>query len=115
MLTKGPAESCPANENVSVTIHGDVLTFTNAAVRNYAMGFAPQPDGNFTNSHVEIGGDIVSIRGRIEGGVLDANVTHPRASIPGSLKRSSAAGYRSQRIAALMTIAKGDQECPRGA
>jgi hypothetical protein len=55
VLTKGPAESCPAEESVSVTIHDGVLTFTNSALQNYAIGFDPHPDGTFTETHVDIG------------------------------------------------------------
>ena len=77
VLTKGPAGSCPAEESVSVTIHGDVLAFTNSALQNYAIGFDPQPDGTFTDTHVDIGGDVVDIRGRVADGVLDADVTNP--------------------------------------
>ncbi|HET8637694.1 MAG TPA: hypothetical protein VFL96_12675 [Acidobacteriaceae bacterium] len=77
VLAKGPADSCPAEESVSVTIHGQVLTFTNSALKNYPMSFDPHPDGTFANTHVDIEGDIVDIRGRIEGGVLNADVINP--------------------------------------
>jgi hypothetical protein len=30
VLTKGSAATCPAEENVSVTVRGEVLTFTNS-------------------------------------------------------------------------------------
>jgi hypothetical protein len=62
---------------VSVTIHNGVLTFTNSALQNYAIGFDPHPDGTFTETHVDIGGDIVEIQRRILGGVLSADVTNP--------------------------------------
>jgi hypothetical protein len=77
VLTKGPPEQCPAEESVSVAINGGVLTFTNTALQNYAMGFDPQPDGTFTETHVDAGGRIVEIRGRITGGVINADVTNP--------------------------------------
>jgi hypothetical protein len=76
VLTKGPGQ-CPAEESVSVTIHDGVLTFTNSALQNYAIGFDPHPDGTFTETHVDAGGDIVEIQGRITGGVLNADVTNP--------------------------------------
>src|SRR5262249_37719471 len=31
VLTKGPDQTCPAKEDVSVTVHGDTLTFTNGS------------------------------------------------------------------------------------
>jgi hypothetical protein len=77
VLTKGPPGQCPAEESVSVTINDGALTFTNSALQNYAIGFDPHPDGTFTETHVDIGGDIVEIHGRITGGVLNADVTNP--------------------------------------
>ena len=77
VLTKGPAGTCPAEENVSVTIHGGMLAFTDSALQNYAIGFDPRPDGTFTDTHVDIGGDVVDIQGRITEGVLNADVTNP--------------------------------------
>ena len=47
VLTKGSGPACPTEEDVSVTIYGATLTFTNSALRNFAMGFAPHPDGSF--------------------------------------------------------------------
>jgi len=77
VLTKGPTPQCPAEETVSVTIHDGVLTFTNSALHNYAMAFDLEPDGTFTETHVDVGGDVVDIRGRISGGVLEADVDNP--------------------------------------
>jgi hypothetical protein len=77
VLTKGPAGQCPTEEGVSVTIQDGVLTFTNSALQNYAIGFDPHPDGTFTETHVDAGGAIVEIRGRIAGGVLNADVANP--------------------------------------
>ena len=36
VLTKG---SCPAVDDVSVTIHGETLTFTNSALKKFVVGF----------------------------------------------------------------------------
>jgi hypothetical protein len=78
VTNRGPADICPAEDNVSVTIQGDVLTFTNSAVQNYPIGgFDPGPDGKFDETHVDIGGDVVDIQGRIAGGVLEADVNNP--------------------------------------
>ncbi|MBV8092687.1 MAG: hypothetical protein JO110_05565 [Acetobacteraceae bacterium] len=76
LLTKGPAESCPVEEDVSVTIRGDTLTFTNSALRNFAIGFNPHPDGSFNETYVDIGGVNVFIQGRITGDSIDADVTN---------------------------------------
>src|SRR5262249_54792617 len=67
---------CPTQEDVSVTITDGILTFTNSALRNFAMGFEPHPDGSFSQMHVDIGGDVVDIRGRIVGDTLDADVAN---------------------------------------
>jgi len=77
VLTKGPPDACPAEDSVSVIIHDGVLTFTNSALQKFAIGFDPQPDGTFTDTYVDAGGDIVEIRGRIAGNVLNADVTNP--------------------------------------
>ena len=75
-LTKGPAQR-PTDESVSVIIHGGVLIFTNSQLQNYAIAADIQPDGTFTDTHVDIGGDVVEIQGRITGGVLNADVSNP--------------------------------------
>jgi hypothetical protein len=78
-VTNGPADICPTEDNVSVTIHGDTLTFTNSAVKNYAINFdfALKPDGTFDETHVDVGGNLVEIQGRIAGGVLEGDVNNP--------------------------------------
>jgi hypothetical protein len=77
VLTKGPADECPADESVSVTIRDNVLTFTNSQLQNYAIGFYPDPDGTFTVTHVDADGNTSEIQGRITGGVLTAEVNNP--------------------------------------
>jgi hypothetical protein len=77
VLTKGPADDCPAEGNVSVTIDGNVLTFTNSQLQNYAIGFYPDPDGTFNIVHVGLEGGTADINGRIAGGVIDADVNNP--------------------------------------
>ena len=77
VATKGPLGQCPAEESVSVTINDGVLTVTTSELRNYAIGFDPHPDGTFTVTHVDAGGRVVEIRGRITGGVLNADVINP--------------------------------------
>jgi hypothetical protein len=74
VLTKGPMPPCVAEENVSVTIHGDTLSFTDSALRNVVIGFEPHEDGSFNRIYADVGGDTVLIEGRIVGGVLEADV-----------------------------------------
>jgi hypothetical protein len=74
-LTKGSAERCVASEDVSVTINGGALTFTDSALRDFSIGFNPHEDGSFGLISAAIGGTAALIQGRIVGGVLDADVT----------------------------------------
>lgn len=67
--------SDPVEDNVSITIKGEELTFSNSKLTNYAMGFNPHPDGSFSDVHVEVGGSFVEIQGHIAGEVFDADVT----------------------------------------
>jgi hypothetical protein len=75
VLTKG-VEQCVASEDVSATIHGGALTFTDSALRGYSIGFDPRHDGSFDLISTGISGGGVLISGRIVGGVLDADVTN---------------------------------------
>jgi hypothetical protein len=77
VLTKGQGgPRCPAEDDVSVTIRGGALTITDSTLRNFSLGFDPRPDGSFGEIYSDAGGATVSIRGRIVGGVLDADVTN---------------------------------------
>jgi hypothetical protein len=76
-LTKGSGSDCPTKEDVSVTIHGETLTFTNSALKNYTIAFYPRPDGSFVETHVDEGGDTVEIRGHIIEDVIEADVYNP--------------------------------------
>lgn len=38
---------CPAEEDVSVAIHGATLTFTDSAFKVFTIGFRPSQDGSF--------------------------------------------------------------------
>jgi hypothetical protein len=76
VLTKGdPSANCTRQEDVSVIIKTGTLTFTDSALENYTIGFDPHPDGSFNQLHVDIGGSVVDIHGRIVGDTLDADVT----------------------------------------
>jgi hypothetical protein len=72
--TKGPTPPCVTEENVSVTIHGGTLSFTDSALRNIVIGFEPHPDGSFNRIFNDIGGGMVLIEGRIVGDMLEADV-----------------------------------------
>ena len=57
VLTKGsPGPRCPAKEDVSVTIHGETLTFTNSALTNFLQPFYPSQDGSFGQTYTDVGG-----------------------------------------------------------
>jgi hypothetical protein len=82
-LTKGSAgPDCPAEDNVSVTIHGETLTFTNSALKKFTQPFYPGPDGSFGQTYTDAGGAIVHYHGRIIGDVMDADVTNYATNPP---------------------------------
>lgn len=73
-LIKGTASpTCPAEDDVSITIQGGTLTFTNGSLKKYVMPFSPDKDGLFGQTHVDEGGAIVHYHGRIVGNVIDAD------------------------------------------
>jgi hypothetical protein len=77
VLKDGSDPACPtSDDDVSVAIRGAELTFTNSELRNFVIGFAPHQDGTFSQIYTDVGGGSVLIRGRIEGGVLDADVAN---------------------------------------
>jgi hypothetical protein len=76
VLTKGSGPACPTEEDVSVSIHGETLKFTNSALHDFVMGFEPHPDGSFRDISADAGGGSVLIQGRIVGNVLEADVTN---------------------------------------
>jgi hypothetical protein len=87
-LTKGTASTtCPAEDDVSVTITGETLTFTNSALKKYTMPFDPGPDGSFGQTHTDEGGSVVHYHGRIVGDVMDANVENPPCEYHWHLKK----------------------------
>ena len=71
------APDCPAEEDVSVTIHGETLSFTNSALKKFVIGFDPHQDGSFHEIYTDAGGRTVNIVGRVGGDVIDADVTNP--------------------------------------
>jgi len=75
-LTKGTA-SCAAEENVSVTIKGETLTFTHSTLKNYVMPFDPDQDGSFGENHFDVDGATGSYHGRITEGIIEADAKNP--------------------------------------
>jgi hypothetical protein len=82
LLIKGSGSTCPAKENVSINIHGQTLTFTNSALKKFAIIFNPEKDGSFGETYEDEGGDTAEIRGRITGNAIDANVTNYGSNPP---------------------------------
>ena len=76
VLTKSSGAACPTQDDVSVTIHGAELTFSNSQFRNFGIGFDPNPDGSFSQIYTDIGGASVLIQGRVVGDILEADVTN---------------------------------------
>lgn len=88
VLTKGDAgPTCPAEDGVSVTIHGDTLTFTNSALKKFTQPFYPGQDGLFGETYTDEGGAIVRYHGRIVGDVIDADVSNPPCEYHWHLKK----------------------------
>jgi hypothetical protein len=82
-LVKGLAgPSCPAEDNVSVTIHGGTMTFTNSALKQFAVSFYPRKDGSFGEIYQGEGGTTVNINGRVIGDVIEADVTNYASDPP---------------------------------
>jgi hypothetical protein len=88
VLTKGPNAPCVSSEDMSATIRGGVLTFTNSALHNFTIGLDPRLDGSFSVISRARGGRSVLIKGRIVGDDLDADVTNGRCEHHWHLKRS---------------------------
>src|SRR6516165_12196472 len=55
VLIEGSDPTCPAEDDVLVTIHGDMLTFTNSALQDFLMTFSPHQDGSFSQIYVDAG------------------------------------------------------------
>jgi len=87
-LTKGTASTtCPAEDNVSVTIHGDTLTFANGILKNITQAFYPDPDGSFGQTYTDAGGAVVHYHGRIVGDTIEADVPDPPCEYHWNLKK----------------------------
>ena len=88
VLTKGSNQPWPTEDNVSVTIHGEALTFTNGRLKNVSIGFEPHPDGSFNEISAGVEGSLVSIQGRIVGDAIEADVADSDCDYHWHLKRT---------------------------
>jgi hypothetical protein len=53
ILTNVPADDCPAEENVSVTINGNVLTFADSALQITPLAFTLSRTGHSTSESLD--------------------------------------------------------------
>jgi hypothetical protein len=88
VLTKGSAgPNCPAEDDVSITIHGETLTFTDSELKKFVQPFYPAPDGEFGETYTGEGGHTVHYHGRIVGDVIDADAQNPPCEYHWHLKK----------------------------
>ncbi|MBS0452603.1 MAG: hypothetical protein JSS14_14970 [Proteobacteria bacterium] len=79
VLTKGtPSRICPAEDDVSVAIEGNLLTFTDSALKKFVEPFQPRPDGSFGEIYIQArgGGATVEYHGRVVGDIIEADVVN---------------------------------------
>jgi len=84
VLTKG---SCASPDDVSVTVHGGTLTFTNSELKKFVMGFFVRQDGSFDQIDTDVDGDRVHVVGRITGDIIEADVNNPPCEYHWHLKK----------------------------
>jgi hypothetical protein len=88
VLTKGIASpTCPAEDDVSVIIHGETLTFTNSVLKNFTQPFYPRPDGSFGETYTDAGGAVVHYHGHVAGDVMDVDAENPPCKYHWHLKK----------------------------
>jgi hypothetical protein len=87
VLTKGSDPNCLPEDDVSVTIHGKMLSFTDSALTKFPIGFYPSQDGSFGEISTGERGDTVQIRGRVVGDVIEADITNPPCEYHWHLKK----------------------------
>jgi hypothetical protein len=88
VLTKGsPGPTCPAEENVSVAIHGETVSFTDSVLTNFLQPFYPSQDGSFGENLTTEGGATVSYHGRIVGDIMDLDLNNPPCEYHWHLKK----------------------------
>jgi hypothetical protein len=74
LVDGSPSAQCPTQEDVSVTISGQRLIFTNSALKKFGVGFDPAPDGSFDQIYTDDGGTTVFIKGKVAGDSIDGDV-----------------------------------------
>ena len=90
VLTKGSAGPlCPAEEDVTAAIHGETLTFTHSALKEFTMPFYPSQDGSFGQTYTGEGGTAVHYRGRVIGDVIQVDVTNPPCEYHWTLNKAA--------------------------
>jgi hypothetical protein len=87
VLIKGSDPNCLTEGDVAVTIHGEMLSFTDNAFTKFPIGFHPSQDGSFAEISTGEGGDVVQIRGRVVEDVIDADVANPPCEYHWHLKK----------------------------
>ena len=86
VLTKGVA-GCPVEDDVSVTIKGETLRFTDSRLKEFIMPFYPDQDESFGQIHTGEGGTNVHYHGRVSEDVIEADVTSPSCEYHWHLKK----------------------------
>ena len=86
-LTKGSGPKCSVEEDVSVTIHDQTLTFTDLNFRIVVLDFYPRQDGSFGLVYVDAGRATVNIRGHVIGDIIEADVNSPPCEYHWHLKK----------------------------
>lgn len=84
-LTKGkPSAMCPPEDDVSITIEGNVLTFTTSNLKKYVDPFYPRADGSFGQIFVDAPGGAAAVEyyGRVVGDVIEADVINHLTTPP---------------------------------
>ena len=76
VLIKGSDPYCPAEDDVSIIIHGETLLFTDSALQKVRIMFYPSPDGSFGEISTGERGETVEIHGRIVGDFIEADITN---------------------------------------
>ena len=90
VLTEGANDpSCPGEDVVSVTIHGEVATFTNSNLKKFVIGFFVRRDGSFDQIDTDVDGDTVHVLGRIVGDIIEADVNNPPCEYHWHLKKAN--------------------------
>ena len=78
LLIKGSGPKCSIEQDVSVTIRDQTLTFTDPNFPKFVfLEFYPRQDGSFDLVYVDAGGATVNIRGHVNGDIIDADVNNP--------------------------------------